>query len=224
MARCRSRVPTCCGLAALVLAVVLLGPDPAAAQGMRPRYEVTGFREAHFGMTEFEVRQIARRSFGVGDAQMTQTKDPVTGTTKLIVHVLNLEPGLGEGRVEYTFGYEQHKLYRVDVIWGLDTNPLLSNFPLLAGALRLQRYFLLGYTWAMRSVQTGILLNERAILLFSGVDDRDRSVTVVIQDLLYEQIDLNLRLVPELAVPTRVTVTYLSEGSVDIDRITRNEF
>jgi hypothetical protein len=223
MARRRSCVPTCCGLAALVLAAVLLGPDIAAAQDARSRYEVTGFREVHFGMTEFEVRQIARRSFGVGDAQMTQTKDPILGTTKLIVHVIDLEPGLGEGRVEYTFGYEQHKLYRVDVIWGLDTNPLLSNFPLLAGALRLQRYFL-GYTWAMRSVQTGILLNERAILLFSGVDDRDRAVTLVIQDLLYELIDGNTRMVPELAVPTRVTITYLAEGHIDIDRITRNEF
>jgi hypothetical protein len=223
MASRRARVPTCCGLIVFVLAALLLGPDPAAAQGLRPRYEVTGFREVHFGLTEFEVRQIARRSFGVGDAEMTQTRDPVAGTTKLIVHVLDLEPGMGEGRVEYTFGYEQHRLYRVDVIWGLDTNPLLSNFPLLAGTLRLQRYFL-GYTWAARSVQTGILLNERAILMFSGVDDRDRAVTLVIQDLLYEQNDGNLRMVPELAVPTRVTITYIAEGNADIDRITRSEF
>lgn len=212
------------GLLVLVLAALLLRPESAAAQGGLPRYEVAGFRDARFGMTEFEVRQRARASFGIDDDRMTLTADPVSRAARLIVHVQDLEPGLGEGRVEYLFGYTHHRLFQVNVVWGLDTNPPLSNDAALAGALRLQRYFL-GLTWAIRSVQTGILLDDRAILLFSGVDGRNRAVTVTLENARYERVFGNIRLVPEASVPTILTVSYMDGGRAgDVDRIDRGEF
>ena len=224
MARRLARVLPCCGLTVLILAASLLRPGVAAAQGSPPRYEVTGFREARFGMTEFEVRQIARKSFGVDDDRMTLTTDEIAGTTKLIVHVPMLEPGLGEGRVEYLFGHAHHKLFQVNVVWGLDTNPQLSNFAMIAGALRFQRYFL-GFSWALRSVQTGILLDDRAILLFSGVDGKNGAVTVLLEDVRYELISGNIRLVPEPSVPTRLTISYMDESrAADLHRLSRSEF
>jgi hypothetical protein len=211
------------GLLVLVLAAALLRPDTAAGQ-RPPRYEVTGFREAQFGMTEFEVRNVARKTFGVDDGRMTLTGDPVSGATKLIVHVQELEPGLGEGRVEYLFGYEHQRLFQVNVVWGLDINPQFDNLAMLEGALRLQRYFL-GFTWRSRSAQTGVLLGDRAIRLFDGVDAGNRTVTLTIEDVRYERVSDNIRLVPEASVPTILTVSYMDEGRAgDVDQIDRGEF
>jgi len=208
---------------ALAAALLLLRPDPAAAQ-RAPHYEVTGFRDVRFGMRQFEVRQVAGNSFGVDDDRMTLTGDPVGGASKLIVHVQNLEPGLGEGRVEYLFGHEHQRLFQVNVVWGLDTNPQFDNLAMLEGALRLQRYFL-DFTWQSRSAQTGVLLGERAIRLFSGVDARRRSVSLTIEDVLYEPVSGNIRMVPDASVPTILTVSYRGEGREgDVDRIGRDEF
>ena len=226
MARSIAGVPAHLLVLLLALALALaaaLRPEFAAAQ-RGPRYDVTGFRDARFGMTEFEVRQVARKSFGVDDDRMTLTGDRVSGASKLIVHVQDLEPGLGEGRVEYLFGYEHQRLFQVNVVWGLDTNPQFDNLAMLEGALRLQRYFL-GFTWQSRSAQSGVLLGDRAIRLFSGVDTRKRSVSLTIEDVLYEPVSGNIRMVPETSVPTILTVSYMDDSREgDVDRITRTEF
>jgi hypothetical protein len=210
-------------VAVLALAFAAGSADFAAAQ-RPPDYEVTGFRTARFGMTEFAVRQVARQAFGVDDDRMTLTADPASGAAKLIVHVQELEPGLGEGRVEYLFGYEHQRLFQVNVVWGLDTNPQFDNLAMLEGALRLQRYFL-GYSWRSRSAQSGVLLTDRSIRLFSGVDRGNRTVTVTIEDVLYDSVAGNVRMVPEASVPTILTVSYMDEGRAgDVNRISRDEF
>ena len=229
MSRRPAGIRPCASVTLLVVAVSLIRPDVSIAQGSMarafvPKYEVTGFREARFGMTEPQIRLMAKKAFRIDDGDMTPAADAVAGTTKLIVHVPMLEPGLGEGRVEYVFGYRQHRLFQVNVVWGLDTNPQLSNFAIIAGALRFQRYFL-GFSWALRSVQTGILLDDRAILLFSGVDGKNGAVTVVLDDVRYELISGNIRLVPEPSVPTRLTISYMDESrAADLHRLSRSEF
>jgi hypothetical protein len=88
----------------LIIVISLIRPDVAMAQGLRsePRYDVSGFRDARFGMTEAEVRLSAKTSFRVDDGDMTVSTNAIDGTTKLIVHVRMLESGLGDGRVEYS--------------------------------------------------------------------------------------------------------------------------
>ena len=211
----------------LILAVSPMRPDVAMAQGLRsePRYEVSGFRDARFGMTEAEVRLSAKTSFRVDDGDMTVSSNAIDGTTKLIVHVRMLESGLGDGRVEYFFGYKQHKLFQVNVVWGADSNPQPSNNGLVAGAARLQSYFL-GFGWANRSVRTGVPIDDRSVLLFSGADGNGRTVSLVIDDVQY-QLGPNglVRLVPERLYPTMVTISYTDQGSApDVRNIARGEF
>ena len=151
-------------------------------------------------------------------------RDALSGASKLIVHVQDLEPGLGEGRVEYLIGYRHQRLFQVNVVWGLDTNPQFDNLAMLEGALRLQRYFL-GFTWQSRSAPSGVLLGDRAIRLFGGVDARKRAVALTIEDVLYEQDGGNIRMVPEASVPTILTVSYRDESREGgVDRISRDEF
>jgi hypothetical protein len=252
MARRLAGARRCTSVTLLVVAVALAQPDVAIAQGATappglpryevngvaiargatapsglPRYEVNGFREARFGMTEPQIRMMAKKWFGVDDGDMTATADVILGTTKLIVHVQMLEPGLGQGRVEYVFGYRQHRLFQVNVVWGLDTNPQFNNLEMLTGAIRLMDYFL-GFAWVDRSVRIGVPIglpiDERALLVFGGADERNGAVSLIIQDVRYELLsDAIVRLVPEISTPTKLIISYAS-GEPDVREITRNEF
>ena len=170
------------GCVALMLAALAVPSDPSMAQGLSamPRYQVTGFRGARFGMTEQEVREAAKRAFAVEDGDMTQGASADDGTTRLIVHVPSIDSALGAGRVEYFFGYRQQRLFRVNVVWGLDTNP--NGGSAIAGAVRLQDYFL-GYEWPNGSVKTGVPLDDRAVLLFSGADGRNGAVALTVENV-----------------------------------------
>jgi hypothetical protein len=214
-----------CQIAALfVLAVLPVRPDLSMAQAPA-RYDVTGFRDARFGMTEQEVRATARDSFGAKDDEMTVTVNPTDGTTKLIVHVTMLEPGLGEGRVEYLFGYRSHRLVQVNVVWGLDTNPPRNNSAMIAGAARLQRYFL-GFTWASRSVRAGVPIDDGAVLVFSGEDRKSGAVTVAIEGVRYD-IGPNgvVRYYPERLSPPRLVVSYIADrNESDVRSVVRGAF
>jgi hypothetical protein len=198
--------------ALFVLGALLVRPDASMAQAA-VRYDVTGFRDARFGMTEPEVRATARDSFGAKDDEMTVTVNPTDGITKLIVHVMMLEPGLGEGRVEYLFGYKSQRLVQVNVVWGLDTNPPRNNSAMIAGAARLQRYFL-GFTWANRSVRASVPIDDSAVLVFSGEDRKSGAVTVAIEGVRYD-VGPNgvVRYYPERLSPPKLVVSYIADRS-----------
>jgi hypothetical protein len=217
-----------CRIVALVIsAVSLVRPDVSMAQAryQPPSYEVTGFRDARFGMTEQDVRASARESFGAKDDDMTVNVNPIDGTTKLIVHVPVLEPGLGEGRVEYFFGYRSHNLIQVNVAWGLDTNPPPNNSAMIAGAGRLQRHFL-GFAWANKSVRAGVPLGDGSVMVFSGEDSKGGAVSVVIEGVRYD-IGANgvVRFLPERLSPPKLVVSYMSAGGgVDVKSLSRTDF
>jgi hypothetical protein len=223
MARRLAHVLSCVGLALLMAAVSPIGSGAARAQEP-PKYQVTGFRGARFGMTQDEVRQVAKKAFNIADGQMMLTSDPASGATKLIVHVHELEAGLGVGRIEYLFGYRQHELFQVNVVWGRDSNPQLDNSDMLAGAMRLQGYFL-GFDWAHGTVQMAVPLDERSVLLFGAVDRNNGAVTVAVENVCYRLLGGNVRLVPEISVPTIVMVTYLDQTrAADMRTLSRREF
>jgi len=213
------------GSVAVTLAALVAPTDPAMAQGLSamPRYEVTGFRGARFGMTEQEVRQAAKRAFAVEDGDMTQGAAADDGTTRLIVHVPSIDSALGAGRVEYFFGYRQQRLFRVNVVWGLDTNP--NGGGVIAGAVRLQDYFL-GYDWANHSVRTGVPLDDRAVLLFSGADGRNGAVTLTVENVQYRLGAAgSVTLIPEPRSRPRVTISYTDQfNAPDVRTIARGEF
>ena len=114
------------------------------------------------------------------------------------------------------------------MVWGLDTNPQLSNAEMLDAAVRLQRYFL-GFAWAKGrlriGIPIGIAFDDRAIFLFSVVRTKaGGAVSVAVEDVLYGVLPTGiLSLVPERSVGTRLTVSYM-DWSLDVREISRNEF
>jgi hypothetical protein len=214
-----------CGGAVLLVLVASLLVNSATAQDLRsePRYKVTGFRETRFGMTELEVRNAAKVAFGVDDGDMTEGAISDDGITKLTIHVRAIDSSLGAGRIEYFFGYEQRRLFRIDVVWGLDANPNIGG--VVAGAARLQRYFL-GFSWANQSVRTGVPLDSRAVLLFSGADGKNGAVSLVIEGIQY-RLGPNgtVTLMPEPLSRPKLTISYTDEfNKPDVRNIVQGEF
>jgi hypothetical protein len=72
---------------ALALCVLFIGLGSRAQAQEPPKYEVTGFRDARFGMTEPEVRAAIKKSFAVKDADIKTSSNPTEGTTLLIARV-----------------------------------------------------------------------------------------------------------------------------------------
>jgi hypothetical protein len=213
-----------CQVAGLLLfAALLTRPDISMAQAAK--YQVTGFRDARFGMTETEIRATARDSFAAKDDEMTVNANAIDGTTKLIVHVPLLESGLGEGRVEYFFGYKSKKLIQVDVIWGEDTNAPLNDAAMIAGGARLQHYFL-ECGWRTKSVRAGVPIADNDVLLFSGEDDRNGAVRLVLKGIHYNT-NVNGVLVssPEPLSPPKLIVSYIAERTdPDIKKLNQRDF
>src|SRR5262245_54504165 len=117
----------CCGARAgrrvvLVAGFLLIGwaaqaqDQPKQAQD-QPKYEVTGFRDARFGMTEAEVRAAVKKSFAVKDADIKTTANPTEGTTLLVARVDSLDPGPGPANITYIFGNKSQKLNKAKVVW-----------------------------------------------------------------------------------------------------------
>jgi hypothetical protein len=218
-----SGVVPCRTVVLLVFAALLVRPDASSAQASK--YEVTGFRDARFGMTESEVRATARVSFGARDDEMTVRTNASEGTTMLIVHVPVLEPDLGEGRVCYIFGYRWRRLIQVNVIWGEDTNPPLSDRGMVTGALRLKGHFL-GFRWRQGSVRDEVPIDGNSVLLFSGEDDKKGAVRLVLEGVQYKRVVNGvLNYSPEPTTPPKLSIRYIADrNDPDILTLHRRDF
>jgi hypothetical protein len=171
-----------------VACFVLIGLSlPALAEAPElPKYEVTGFRDARFGMTEPEVRAAVTKSFGIKSADIKTTPNPTEGTTLLVVHVESLEPGPGPAAVTYIFGHKSKRLVQVNVVWGDNTpkNPPDANAIIGAGT-RLERYFQ-GFSWRKDTTRVGVPVGENAVVLFAGEDEKKGAVRLVVDGIKYQ--------------------------------------
>jgi hypothetical protein len=186
----------CCGARAwrrvvLVAVFLLMGlaaqaqEQPKQAQD-QPNYEVTGFRDARFGMTETEVRAAVKKSFAAKDADIKTNANPTEGTTLLIVRVDSLDPGPGPGTITYIFGNKSKKLIQVNVVWGEDAPNNSSDANAIVGAgTRLERYFQ-GFSWRKDTTRVGVPVGENTVVLFAGEDEKKGAVRLVVDGIKYQ--------------------------------------
>jgi hypothetical protein len=167
---------------------VLIGLSlPALAEAPElPKYEVTGFRDARFGMTEPEVRAAVTKSLGVKSADLKSVPNPTEGTTLLIVQVDSLEPGPGPAVITYILGHKSKRLVQVNVVWGDEApkNPPDANAIIGAGT-RLERYFQ-GFSWRKDTTRVGVPVGENAVVLFAGEDEKKGAVRLVVDGIKYQ--------------------------------------
>ncbi len=208
--------------AAILLAV---SGAAASAQGL-PKYEVNGFREAHFGMTEQEVRAVAGKTLGVKPADISSAVNAVEGTTVLTVHVASLDPGPGPAVIAYIFGYASKKLIQVNVIWGEDApNDKTDPNAMIAAGTRLERYFA-GFSWNKDTTRAGIPVGPNTVVLFSGEDDKKGAVRLVLDGVKYQmQHEGKETTSPEPKGPPKLLINYIADrDSPDVAKIDKGKF
>ena len=186
----------CCGARAwrrvvLVAGFLLMGlaaqaQDQSKQAQDQSKYEVTGFRDARFGMTEAEVRAAVKKPFAVKDADIKTTANPTEGTTLLIVRVDSLDPGPGPATITYIFGNKSKNLIQVNVVWGEDAPNNSSDANAIVGAgTRLERYFQ-GFSWRKDTTRVGVPVGENTVVLFAGEDEKKGAVRLVVDGIKYQ--------------------------------------
>lgn len=196
----------------------------ALAQDLPP-YEVTGFRDARFGMTEQEVRGVIARDFAAKPADITSNLNPVEGTTVLTVKVASLDPGPGPAVVAYIFGYTSKKLIQVNVAWGDEAAEKSDPTAITAAGTRLERYFA-GYAWSNDTTRAGIPVGPNTVVLFSGEDHKTGAVRLILDGVKYQMERQGKESTsPDPKGPPKLLINYIANrDNPDVAKIEKGKF
>lgn len=196
-----------------------------AAADDRHAYEVTGFRGAHFGMTEQELRASVVKDFGLKPADITNSVNPVEGTTVLTAKVAAIEPGPGPAAVAYILGHTSKKLIQINVIWGAQNAAASDPNAMIAAGERLARYFA-GYAWNKDTTRAGVPLGPNTVVLFSGEDSTTGAVRLILDGVKYQmQKDGKDATSPDPKGPPRVLINYIANrDNPDVATIPKGQF
>ncbi|MYN28489.1 hypothetical protein [Duganella levis] len=166
---------------AIATAVQAQAPVPApspAAPAAPALHVITGFRSAHFGMTEAEVRQAVQHDFPADAAGLRAFDNPTERTRVLAVGLLKLEPGPASAAVSYIFGATSHQLIQVNVVWTTGEQPSEQERAQIAAAgFQLTSYFR-ELTWEPGHTGSGASRAPGVLTLFTGVDSKNAVVEV----------------------------------------------
>src|SRR5580692_4597706 len=84
---------------------------------------IDGFRSAHFGMTEAEVRKAIDADFKLSGSAVKPTDSPVERTRALSVTAPGLVPDSGKATIDYVLGFKSQRLIEVNVVWSAAGDP-----------------------------------------------------------------------------------------------------
>jgi hypothetical protein len=196
----------------------------ASAQDQAP-YEVTGFRDAHFGMSEQEVRAVVAKDFGLKPADISSAVNPIEGTTVLTAKVAALDPAPGPAVIGYILGYTSKKLIQVNVAWGNETNDKTDPNTMIAAGTRLERYFA-GFAWNKDTTRAGIPVGPNTVVLFSGEDGKTGAVRLILDGVKYQmEREGKETTSPDPKGPPRLLINYIADrDNPDVAKIQRGEF
>jgi hypothetical protein len=155
------------------------GHDSTGLPGGRPSAPpatVEGFRGAHFGMNEQQVRQIIREEFPA--AAITTAMNPSEKTTVLSVTVTDLLPDIGNARISYILGYRSKKLVQVNLLWTSDRSA--SGDEALVGAANTLRDYFTSESYKPEKTIANRQIAEDTIIVFRTSDLNGRTILLVI--------------------------------------------
>jgi hypothetical protein len=209
-----------------VAAALMAAPMAVSAQDLA-KYEVTGFRDVRFGMTEQEVRAAVTKTLGAKPADIVSTANPIEGTTVLTARVPLLDPVPGPAQVAYIFGYGSKKLIQVNVIWGDEkAKDQADATALVTAGTRLERYFA-GFAWRKDTTRSGIPVGENTVVLFAGEDEKKGALRLIVDGVKYQvQREGNQTASsPEPKGPPKLIINYIADReNPDIAKIEKGKF
>ena len=166
-----------------VLLVVLISVAAARAQSDLPAGEavkIDGFRSAHFGMAETEVRKAIRTDFGGNE--VVRTTNDAERTTALTVSNQALLPDTPPATISYILGARSAKLVQVNVIWGGEGGADAKGVVTTANVLT--AYFLRQGAYAKDSVVSNRQLEDHSVLAFRGADSKGHMILLQLFPLI----------------------------------------
>src|SRR4051812_45699981 len=177
----RLTIRRCWFPAALLFLVCGIAADRAAAQAPAeqapaPAYSVQGFRSAHFGMSEADVRKAIAADLKLDDKAIARETNQLERTTILAASVPDLLAGAGPARVSYIFGFNKQKLIQVNILWtAAKKEGAVSS---LGGPGATLRNYFLGFAFKGESARDKVL-PDGSVLLFQGGDEKGRIVALL---------------------------------------------
>lgn len=171
---------------------------PTQEQTQQAEYDILGFRSAHFGMNQDQVREAIEKDFGLsGDDAIRAGKNMVTRTESLSVVLSNLLPNTGKVFVSYIFGYQSKGLIQVNIVWNSAEDDTQAPETILGIGGSLQSYFL-KQNFADDKVVSGIRLDDRSILLLRASDADNHTVGLVLDGLKENSTNEEPNVAPDL--------------------------
>ena len=158
------------------------GSDKTAAPALEPSAPteapatIDGFREAHFGMTEDQVRQAIKKDFPTAIGKLKAGTHPSEKTTVLSLPVTDLLPHTGIARVSYILGYKSKRLIQVNIVWSSEGSE--ESDEMIVGAANLLRDYFTGQKYQPNSVVMNRSLGEHMMQVFQGSDQQGHTVVV----------------------------------------------
>jgi hypothetical protein len=155
------------------------GPAPTEhPTPSEPPAVIEGFRAAHFGMTEDQVREAIKKDFPSALTKLKIANHPSEKTTVLSLTIADLVPHSGNARISYILGYKSRKLIQVNVLWTSDGTED-SDDSVVGVANSLRNYFVV-QNYKPDSVVANRQLAENAMLVFRAADLQGRTVLVML--------------------------------------------
>lgn len=195
------------------------GPNEAGPAPTGPIVaEVTGFRSAHFGMTEQQVRATIERDLKVRPDEIRSEENKAEQTQLLVVTAPDVLPGGGTANVSYVFGFKSKTLIQVSLSWSKATDEKMTPEQLFSNGNVLRAHFLeAGYK--PDTISTNMPVNS-GLLLFRGSDGRDRTTMLLLQGT-FSQGENNQRILN----PTALLLFYIADAkSPDVYRLPPGSF
>jgi hypothetical protein len=212
-------------LQAAVLTIVLFARCNVALAQDLPAYDVNGFRDARFGMTEPEVRAVVAKDFGLKPAEIAGATNPVEGTTVLTAKVASLDPAPGPAVIAYILGYASKRLMQVNVAWGNQTADNADPNAMIGAGTRLERYFA-GFSWNKDTTRAGIPVGPNTVVLFSGEDGKTGAVRLILDGVKYQmEREGKASTSPDPKGPPKLLINYIgNRDNPDVAKIEKGKF
>jgi hypothetical protein len=199
-------------------------PTPAAPNQATPApagpvvAEVTGFRSAHFGMTETQVRAAIEKDLRIRPDEIRSEGNKAEQTQVLEVRAPDVLPGGGTASVSYVFGFKLKTLIQVGLSWSKATDDKMTSEQLFSNANVLRSHFLeAGYK--PDTISTNIPINS-GLLLFRGSDAHEHTTVLVLQGT-FSQGENKQRIL----TPSTLLLFYIADAkSPDVYRLPPGAF
>ena len=180
--------------------------------------EVSGFRSAHFGMTEADVRNAIQKDFKVKPEAIQSEENKAEQTHALVIQVPDVLPGGGTASISYVFGFKTKTLIQVGISWSKASDDKMTPEQLFSNANVLRSHFLsAGYK--PDSISTNVPVNG-GILFFRGSDAQDHATVLILQGAV-SQGENNQRVL----TPTALVLLYIADAKTpDVYRLAPGSF